>query len=204
MVVRLTEKADDCWAQLVSPRKWTPEKIAVFHEALTLIPSDKCTEKWKVGYCHWASVCDGCHLEVSQVLRESQRLIMLNISKTQPIYGIQWRCKVCESFNFCFKYAWTRKFTHPHYFETLPEGQGPETQPVPRLGEERPSLGKAIVPVRVLLYHGSIHLLAWAGRYRHAMTTCVRIAYLTEVSTKISLYRGCPRLWHRLLFSLTA
>ena len=81
VVALLTKKADDSWAQLVTPRNWTPEKIAVFHEALRLIPSDKRTEKWKVGNCHWAFVCDGCHLEVSQDFRKSQRSIMLNIPK---------------------------------------------------------------------------------------------------------------------------
>ena len=77
VVARLTEKADDSWAQLVTRRDWTPEKIAAFHGALSLISSDKRTEKWNVGYCHWAFVCDECHLEVSQVFRESHRSIML-------------------------------------------------------------------------------------------------------------------------------
>ena len=131
VVARLTEKADDSWAQLVTRRDWTPEKIAAFHQALSLIPSDKRTEKWEIGYCHWAFVYDGCHLEVSQVFVKSQRSIMLNVPNNQPIYGIRWRCRVCESFNFCFKCAWTREDTHPHGFETLPKGEDPETTSVP-------------------------------------------------------------------------
>ena len=70
VVARLSEKADDSWAQLVTRFDWTPEKIAAFRDALSLIPIDKRTEKWRVGYCHWALVCDGCHLEVSQVFRK--------------------------------------------------------------------------------------------------------------------------------------
>ena len=71
VVARLTEKADDSWAQLETRRDWTPENIAAFHVALNLIPSDKRTANWMAGYCHWRFGCDGCQLEVSQVFRES-------------------------------------------------------------------------------------------------------------------------------------
>ena len=131
VVARLTAQEDGSWAQLTTPRGWNPEKIAIFHKALRLIPSDKRTEKWEIRFCHLAFVCDGRHLEVSQVFRKSQRSLLLNIPNNQPIYGIRWRCKVCQSFNFCFKCAWTREDTHPHGFETLPKGEDPETTPVP-------------------------------------------------------------------------
>ena len=98
VVARLTEKADNSWAQLVTPRGWTPEKIAVFQVVPNLIPSDKRTKGWYYGYCHWGFVCDGCHL-VSQTFGKSERSVMLIIIRNQPTYGIRWRCKVCESFN---------------------------------------------------------------------------------------------------------
>lgn len=201
VVMRLTEKADDCWAQLATPREWTPEKLAVFHEAQGLIPSDKCTEEWKFGYCHWAFVCDGCDLEVSRVSEESQRSNMLTISQNQPIYGIRWRCKVCESFNFA-----SNALGHANSLICMisrrclrARGQKPSQC----LGRGGASLREIYGPRGNSFLSRQRPFGAWAGRYRHAMTTCVRIAYLTKVLTKMSLYRGCPRLWHRLLFTLT-
>ena len=77
----LTEKADDTWAQLVTPREWTPEKIADFHLAPALIPSDKLIKRRRFGDYHSGRfVCDGCHLGVSQIFRKSKSSIMLNIS----------------------------------------------------------------------------------------------------------------------------
>ena len=73
VVALLTEKADDTWAQLVTPREWTPEKIADFYLAPALIPSDKRIKRWRFGDYHSGRfVCDECHLGVSQSL-ESQR-----------------------------------------------------------------------------------------------------------------------------------
>ena len=77
----LTEKADDSWAQIVTPQEWTPEKIADFHLASALIPSDKRIRRWRFGDYHMGLFgCDGCHLQVSQFFRKSKSSIVLNIS----------------------------------------------------------------------------------------------------------------------------
>ena len=81
VVALLTEKADDSWAQIVTSQEWTPEKIADFHLASALIPSDKRISSWRFGDYHMGLFgCDGCHLQVSQFFRKSKSSIVLNIS----------------------------------------------------------------------------------------------------------------------------
>ncbi|KAI1362198.1 ankyrin repeat-containing domain protein [Xylaria arbuscula] len=60
----LADKAGDSWAHIETQQCWTPESIAAFHNAIELIPEDKRTQKWGIGYCHWAYECDGCQQHV--------------------------------------------------------------------------------------------------------------------------------------------
>lgn len=159
VVARLTEKADNSWAQLVTRRDWTPENIATFHEALSLIPSDKRTKDWKVGYCHWVFVCDRCHLEVSQSFGGSHRSIMLRSSKKiSPYMAFDGVARSVNPLIFASNV--------PGHANTLIRMisrrclKDRDRKPCQSLGwsEERPSPGKTIAPVIFLLCRGSIHV----------------------------------------------
>ncbi|KAH8597815.1 ankyrin repeat-containing domain protein [Bisporella sp. PMI_857] len=102
---------------------WTPENIAIFHNASDLLPLLSANElaggkmsnetehggisrstelpkkdKWRVSEIAYGYVCDGC--------------------QQHPIYGRRWKCLVCEDFNFCFKCYWGKGITHAeHAFE---------------------------------------------------------------------------------------
>ena len=81
VVARLAEKADDSWAQIVTPREWTPKKIAAFHLASILISSDKRIKSWRFGDYHMGPFgCNGCHIQVSQFLRKSKSSVGLDNS----------------------------------------------------------------------------------------------------------------------------
>ena len=66
-VALLARDKGDSWAQTGTPFGWTPENIAIFHEAPELVAAEKQTRKWKVGDCHWDCLCDGCQQEVRRL-----------------------------------------------------------------------------------------------------------------------------------------
>ncbi|KAI0435499.1 ankyrin repeat-containing domain protein [Xylaria telfairii] len=118
VVNRLAKRADESWAQLKDSLGWTPENIAAFHDALTLIPREKRGQKWGIGYCHWAYECDGC--------------------LQHPIYGSLLHATRGQALDFCFKCARTCQEAYPeHSFETSPSGiESAEMRPVTLVEEK--------------------------------------------------------------------
>ncbi|KAL7931627.1 ankyrin repeat-containing domain protein [Trichoderma chlorosporum] len=112
-----------------TPDGWTPENIAVFHDAddMAELMTEEAAKKakpttgdeaqdgkeskpegpvaesrqWKTGYFHRQFSCDGCFIE--------------------PIYGVRWRC-TDRNFDYCFKCYWTAEETQPgQKWERLPK-----------------------------------------------------------------------------------
>ncbi|ROW10101.1 hypothetical protein VMCG_02079 [Cytospora schulzeri] len=110
---------------------WTPENIAVTHDAgeIAAYIRENMKEKhapgldetvrsmspgfgsettsgtrWKVGHVHPSVACDGCLL--------------------YPVVGTRWHCNKCNDVDFCFKCYWSAKEAHyPHHdFTAIPEG----------------------------------------------------------------------------------
>jgi hypothetical protein len=58
-------KNREYWLNIPAHLGCTPENIAIFHEAGSLIPVGP--TKWNVGSCYWSYSCDGCQFGVSDI-----------------------------------------------------------------------------------------------------------------------------------------
>lgn len=118
---------------------WTPENIAIFHNAARLVDTLQISRPTK------RRSGDGTRQSSGLEQKEPPRVIWevgqeqqgygCDDCRAVPIYGVRWHCKVCRSFDLCFKCHWHHTDTHPgHEFEKF--GTGPDRKPVFKVTRE--------------------------------------------------------------------